>query len=316
MPFVSSTRGSFGPQSKSKYDRGIQASGGAETTSGIYKIHTFTTNGNFIVQTAPAEATIDLLMVGGGGGGGATGGGNCGHGGGGAGGLIYRTSESITAGTYPIVIGQGGLGCLGDGAGVKPNAANGTDTTFKGLTALGGGGANCGNSDQRPANNGGSGGGGQHASNTANLLGGNALQPSSASGGFGNKGGDGPISGNSSPCWTGGGGGGAGAVGTNGSAQAVAPGGIGRQYDISGTPTYYAGGGGAGMCNGSQCQNSSGGLGGGGTGTGGDGAAATSTNRDATPNTGGGGGGLVYNTTGSFRAGQGATGIVIIRYTQ
>jgi len=179
VPFLASTRGTFGAQARFGGATALIASGGVETTAGGYKIHTFNSNGTFTVTSAPPSATVDYLMVGAGGGGGATSRGNCGHGGGGAGGLIYRTAEAITAGTYAIVIGTGGTGCINDSTTPKANALNGNNTTFKGLTALGGGGANCGPADVRNANDGGSGGGGQHASN-GNLLGGNALQPSSA----------------------------------------------------------------------------------------------------------------------------------------
>jgi hypothetical protein len=308
MPFINSARSTFGPSGRFVGASKIVATGGTTTPVGSYKIHTFNTDGNFVVSSAPASATIDILMVGAGGGGGATSRQNCGHGGGGAGGVVYRTSQSITAGTYPVVIGTGGIGCINDATTPKANATNGNNTTFNGITALGGGGANCGNSDVRNASAGGSGGGGQHSS-TGQLLGGDALQPTSVSGGFGFKGGDGPNSGAGSPCWYGGGGGGAGGVGTNGSANVVAPGGIGRQYDISGTATYYAGGGGAGACEGG-CSDSSGGLGGGGLGTGG---AHTGKNLNGQPNTGGGGGGLTYNGVGAT-AGTGGTGVVIVRY--
>ncbi len=308
MPFISSVRGSYGANGRFGKDVKLLATGGIITTSGSYKIHTFNTDGNFIVASAPGGSAIDVLMVGGGGGGGATSRGNCGHGGGGAGGLIYRTSQSISAGTYPIVIGTGGIGCINDSTTPKANAANGNNTTFNGLVALGGGGANCGNYNVRNASDGGSGGGGQHSDNGF-LLGGAGLQPGSVSGGFGNKGGDGPLSGQGSPCWYAGGGGGAGAAGANGSANVVAPGGIGRQYDISGTAAYYAGGGGAGACEGG-CSDSSGGLGGGGLGSGG---THTNKNLNGAANTGGGGGGLTYNGVGSY-AGTGGTGVVIVRY--
>jgi hypothetical protein len=306
MPFISSTRGTFGAQGKALGKGKIIATGGAITTPGIYKVHTFTSDGTFTVTSAPAGSTIDLLMVGAGGGAGS--GGNCSHGGGGAGGLVYRTAESITAGSYAIVIGTGGIGCTADGVSPKANAGNGNNTTFKGLTALGGGGANCGPYNVRNANDGGSGGGGQH-SDTGLLLGGNALQPGSASGGFGFKGGEGPLSGSGSPCWYGGGGGGAGAAGTNGLANSGGEGGIGRQYDISGTSTYYAGGGGGGGCN-SSCTDKAGGLGGGGTGRG---QSSSGNGENGTDGLGGGGGAVAYATNG-IKAGNGGKGVVIVRY--
>ena len=49
---------------------GFEASGGTESTSGGYKIHKFTSTGNFIVSSAPAGSTVDVLVIAGGGGGG------------------------------------------------------------------------------------------------------------------------------------------------------------------------------------------------------------------------------------------------------
>ena len=130
MPFIASTRGNYGAQGRFGARGRFIASGGTETTSGSYKIHTFNSNGSFTVTSSPSGSLVDYLMVGAGGGGGATGSGNCGHGGGGAGGLVYRTGETISAGTYSIVIGTGGIGCTGDSSGVKPNATNGNNTTL------------------------------------------------------------------------------------------------------------------------------------------------------------------------------------------
>ena len=59
------------------------ASGGTVTTSGDYKIHTFTSSGNFVVSNVGTD--IDYLIIAGGGGGGWSNGG-VGGGAGGAGG--------------------------------------------------------------------------------------------------------------------------------------------------------------------------------------------------------------------------------------
>ena len=48
----------------------ITATGGTITTSGIYKIHTFTSGGNFVVNSIPTGRTIDYLVIAGGAGGG------------------------------------------------------------------------------------------------------------------------------------------------------------------------------------------------------------------------------------------------------
>ena len=64
-------------------------SGGTVTTSGSYRIHTFTSDGNFVVPTGTTLSNVEYLVVAGGGGGGPSSHGHQG-GGGGAGGL--RTS--------------------------------------------------------------------------------------------------------------------------------------------------------------------------------------------------------------------------------
>jgi hypothetical protein len=181
----------------------IAATGGTvytDPTNANYKIHQFTSSGTFSITNYPVGATLQVMMVGGGGGGT--------FGGGGAGGYIYRSSLSLSTGSFAVTVGSGG------------NAgASGSNTLFGGLTALGGGSPNF---------SGGSGGGGVDQNGAV------ALQPSSASGGYGNKGGD----------WSGGGfdGGGGGA----GSAGSVPDGGSGRTADIiSSTGTYaqFAAGG-------------------------------------------------------------------------
>ena len=63
----------------------IEASGGTETTSGDYKIHTFTASGNFVVSDAGSSGhTITYLIIAGGGSGA-----NNRGGGGGAGAVSY-----------------------------------------------------------------------------------------------------------------------------------------------------------------------------------------------------------------------------------
>ena len=70
------------------------ATGGTQTTSGIYRIHSFTTSGTF---TPSASSTVQALVVAGGGNGGSTTNDCLGGGGGGAGGLIYNSSFAVTA---------------------------------------------------------------------------------------------------------------------------------------------------------------------------------------------------------------------------
>ena len=105
----------------------VTATGGTVTTSGNYKIHTFTSDATFTVSCAGNSAgstTVDYMVVAGG-----AGGGRNGTGGGGAGGFrassgaasgCYTAGPSplvscvsaltVSATGYPIVVGAGGAG--------------------------------------------------------------------------------------------------------------------------------------------------------------------------------------------------------------
>ena len=137
----------------------ISATGGTITTSGNYKYHTFTSSGTFSVSAAPSGRTIDFILV-------AGGGGSDSEAGGGAGGVVEKLAQTIAAGSYAVTIGTGGA-----------VQASGSNSLFKGDTALGGGRGNA----SGVGFSGGSGGGG--------TSGGTALQPTSASGGYGYAGG-------------------------------------------------------------------------------------------------------------------------------
>jgi hypothetical protein len=289
----------------------VLATGGTITTSGDYKIHTFTGPGTFTVTCAGTPVgsnTVDYLVVAGGGGGAAVGQSSYARGGGGAGGyreskatgapwtaspLASPTSLPVSVQGYPITVGGGGRG------GGPNTAVNGSDSVFSTITSTGGGagGNACGSSAPGPANRGkpgGSGGGGAGASAPDNVGGSGNTPPTSPS--QGNSGGTGTTGGPTS----GGGGGGAGGVGSNGVCGTGGNGGVGTPTSISGSPTSYTGGGGGG-----------GGTTGG-TGSGGGGNGGTSNANSGTVNTGGGGGGgsgPTVNTSGS-----GGSGIVIIRY--
>jgi hypothetical protein len=237
----------------------------------------------FVDFSLAFAATVDYLVVAGGGAGGGTTNG-AGEGGGGAGGLIYTTGASFDNGkTFNITVGAGGVGSTGTGA----NGANSviSATGFTTVTAIGGGGG--GSSTSGPSNGqpGGSGGGQTYGSPSATGGAGTAGQ--------GNKGGDKAVSPSNYP---GGGGGGAGAEGGQAVGSTAGNGGDGLEISITGTPTYYAGGGGAA----SRGTNGTGGLGGGGNGGGANAGAA---------NTGGGGGGALNSGSG----GSGGSGVVIIR---
>lgn len=128
---------------------GVVATGGTETEVNGWKIHTFTSGGNFVVS---ASGNIEYLIVAGGGGSGGAGG-NA-SGGGGAGGLLSG-STAVSAQTYAITIGGGGAGGTTSGSG-----ASGSNSSFGAIaTAIGGGGGGGSALGQRDGKNGGSGGG-------------------------------------------------------------------------------------------------------------------------------------------------------------
>ena len=275
--------GSYTPPPATTY---ITASGGIETTSGSFKIHTFTGSANFIVTQTGSGAlnNIDYLIVAGGGGGG-----NYVGGGGGAGGAIYNTGSSgLTATTYTLTVGTGG-----------PSETDGNDSVFFGQTAIKGGrGARGGCEVGSSAGAGGCGGGGGAGTYTGGAAG-------TTGQGFAG----GSAMGCSSP-YSSGGGGGTAVTGSNGSGAGSGNGGNGIYINISGTPTYYGGGGGG--C--SLTNQGTGGQGGGGTGTkyNGDGSVNTA-GTAGTANTGGGGGG--GETASGTRVGYaGGSGIIIIKY--
>jgi hypothetical protein len=295
----------------------VTATGGTITTSGDFKIHTFTSDATFTVSCAGSSAgsnTVDYLVVAG-----AGGGGNGLGGGGGAGG--YRESSGAASGCYsvsplgsgvsalpvsaqdyPITVGAGG------GAG-----AAGSNSVFSTITSAGGGlGGQKKSGANVDAGAGGSGGGQRSAfpcsANSQTPVGGAGNTPpvSPPQGNTGGRGFDGScVSSNS------GGGGGATAVGFNAQGPSGTPkagdgnGGTGATSSINGTPTGRAGGGGGGADNN---------PGGAGTQGGGDGRTPSSptTGEAGTANTGGGGGGGGSNPSAS--GGAGGSGIVIIRY--
>jgi hypothetical protein len=270
------------------------ATGGTITTSGDFKIHSFTGDGCFVVSqlgNSPVVPTggpsnVDYLVIAGGAGAATAAGG--------AGG--YRTtfpSPGCNAGafpisqtTYPIIVGAGG----GPGGPISAGG-QGSNSVFSTITSTGGGGG--GATTGAAGSSGGSGGGGA----TGGGSGGSGNTPP-VSPPQGNNGGSGHPAG--FPNEGTGGGGGAGAVGSSGGPGAGGNGGAGLANSITGSSITRAGGGGAwGRI--SQGSGGPGGGGNGGTGFGGGG--------NGTANTGGGGGG----TDGDPR-GLGGSGIVIIRY--
>ena len=314
LVFVDATKGwlvtDSGLQSEVPGPTFIVATGGTVTTSGNDKIHTFTGPGSFAVSCAGNSAgsnQVSYLVIGGGG---ATNRGGTGSsGGGGAGG--YREGKApfcapftasplaapgltVTAQTYPIVIGGGGTGQP------TPSPTNGTPgvaSSFDTITSAGGGSSNCA---------GGSGGGG------------NSGQPSKAgntppvSPPQGNAGGSSTASNSPSGSYFSGGGGGAGAAGTAAAnPPGGGPGGAGATSEINASPVQRAGGGGGAAGNepsGSLFNAGTGGAGGGGNG------GRKANGSVGSVNTGGGAGGAGYGCFVSYAGANGGSGIVIIRY--
>ena len=263
----------------------VTATGGTITTSGSYKIHTFTAGGTFTL-TSPSVITAQVLVVGGGGAGGSAYVG----GGGGAGGAVFNGSFTIASGSYTVTVGAGGVRTV---AGVGYVGASGANSSFSSITGTGGGGG--GSYMGVAATNGGCGGGGPFNS-----------------GQFGT----GSQGGNGAPYGTDGlgsyncGGGGGGMGGTAPTPASTRPnGGAGATYTVAGASYTLAGGGGAGS-------DGLGGLGQAGGGVGGNGGNAgqtPSSGTDATANTGSGGGGGGGNASALY-GGAGGSGIVIIAY--
>ena len=268
----------------------IVATGGTITDTVVegvlYRTHTFTSTGTFTLSTSCPS--LKSLVVGGGGGGGFT---NC-AGGGGAGGAVLTTS-SVSAGSYTVTVGNGGLG--GSSSPSWAPATNGQNSIFNGVTGTGGG---YGGTIASPINgaSGGCGGGGSYNG---------GLGAAGTQGGSGANG-----SGFGTPPNSGAGGGG---MGGNGGAPNLVggnsggAGGLGATYTLGGI-SYLVAGGGAGGSDGNQGLGGSGIGGNGGTpgtpsGAAGNGVANTGSG-------GGGGGGGFANT----RGGNGGSGIVIITY--
>jgi hypothetical protein len=291
----------------------VTATGGTITTSGNFKIHSFTGDGCFVVSCGgnPLGSTqVDYLVVAGGGGSGIGGGGGGGAGGfrescGGASGCYTASPLAnpcgalpVSAQSYPITVGGGGAGTSSP---EPPTASPGSNSIFSTITSSGGGGST--RQGITPTPSGGSGAG--------------ATAQSPGSGGSGNTPPVSPPQGNSGGSapgipegGLGGGGGGATQAGSNStpSPASAGPGGAGATTSISGSPTIYAGGGGGGS-DAVPAPGGSAGPGGGGTG----GGRPDTSSTNGTTNTGGRAGGLGSNAApGTAR--NGGSGIVIIRY--
>ena len=308
----------------------ISASGGTETTSGDYKIHTFTSTGTFTVSSVGNSkgggAGVSYMVVADGGGGSGDG-----SGGGGAGGyregknsgdpysaspLNAPTGLTVTAQAYPITIGAGGpapYSCRG---------ASGGNSIFATITSAGGGGAGHPPGPSPSDKNGAAGGSGGGAGPSGYPSGGGAGNTPPVSPPQGNAG----VGGSPYPSCRGvaGGGGGAG-----GAAPAVSNtldgsagiGGVGTTSSITGSPVGRAGGGGGSLGasfepvpgrpnNGNGGGPFGGGIGGTSSVPAPAGGSGPIPGTNATANTGGGGGAGAGNQGGK----SGGSGVVVIRY--
>jgi hypothetical protein len=302
----------------------ISATGGTVTTSGDFKIHTFTGDGNFVVSSLGNEPTtkdkVDYVVVAGGGGGAQARGGGGGAGGyresSGASSGCYTVSPlgacvaaiTVTATTFPISVGAGGAGGAGSGPPSSGIGDCGSASTFSTITSAGGGGGAPGDANcapygpaavQRKGMNGGSGGGGGSGNDDGGAGGTGNTPPVSPP-----QGNNGGAAGGSSVRSAGGGG--ATAVGFSGAGYSPGSGngGCGATNHITGSPVVRAGGGGGGA---KPAAAPAGAAGPGGGGAGGTGAGS-----NATANTGGGGGGGGGPETVS--GGNAGKGVVILRY--
>ena len=179
LVFVDSTQGWINTMDSTSNVRGqsfMSASGGTETTSGNYKIHTFTGDSTFTVNSVGAGdvgSQVSYMVVAGGGGGSGNAGNGDASGGGGAGGFregkqacggytaspLATTGLAVTAQGYPIVIGGGGV--KGTPSTPGPNrGGKGVNSSFATITSAGGGGGNSPAAGCASTQDGGSGGGG------------------------------------------------------------------------------------------------------------------------------------------------------------
>lgn len=273
---------------------------------------TYTSEQSKVIKTTKTTS-IEVFVVAGGGGGGQTIGG-----GGGAGGVVYHYDYPVTNGTvYSGAVGSGGPGAPGNVSTYSTGRGSpGGNTTFGALTAVGGGGGGNYDNSSNDAGPGGS-AGGTGAGINPNIA--TASQPTQPQPGvpanyfqYGNVGGSSqyPTSNN------GGGGGGASTSGGNGADHFGGRGIIHTQFSGSliGIPqtapfggNYAEGGGGGGRNPGGTAGPTLAGGGAGGNGT-------TGSNAVTNTGSGGGGGGYTDSAGTSWAGGNGAPGIVIVRY--
>ena len=325
--------GTFGAASAGGFGQGkggspfVEASGGTETTSGDYKVHTFASPGTFSVSNAgdgDSANLVDYFVVAGGGGGGNNGYPQQRSGGAGGGGgfrlsngtgqvaapvmspLAAPAGLAVTKQDYTITVGAGSGGGQPATNSGQYSGYRGADSIFSSITSTGGGGGGghpliSGGPSPVPAgpNTGGSGSGGN------SVVAGNTPPTSPPQGNPGGPGIAQPPS-----TFSCGGGGGAGAAGGAISGTTGGAGGIGSFVaDAVGSATPTAYGTPGPVSNTRYFSGGGGGISGGAASPAGGGTAFGGSN--AADNTGGGGGGENFNA-GSAAAG--GSGIVVLRY--
>jgi hypothetical protein len=272
----------------------------AATTTFTETIRSFAHSGGAEAQTTHTitvgrDIICDILVVGGGGGGGNGDGSSNEPGGGGAGGIVYMINKTLNAGTYKINVGKGGASNT-NGNNSTITYSNDNNITFDNIQLIGRGGGKGATTASQTGSDGGSGGGGGHDRTNGGLATqGNTFWngTSYVAGGY-----------NGGKATAGGRGGGGGGAGEVGSADGDGYGGDGVQVNITGTNTFYAGGGNAFPNRTTTQSDGGGGL-----------VPATGNpinGGNALPNTGSGGAGAYGGVGGS--GGAGGSGIVIIKF--
>jgi hypothetical protein len=292
--------------------------------TGATKDYTITTTENLV---------CDILIVGGGGAGG-----NSMGGGGGAGGIVYAINQTLSAGTYTVKVGRGGIGLTltdatgqgtigidqdgGESSLMNSNGSSYISLTLGGVSQQlrgygGGGGGIYYNPSFVNGRNGGSGGGCTESNNNGFVVNtaGSATQPNTYWNGtayvVGGKAGRQNTT--TVQDYQAGGGGGLGSLSTD-----YRNGNDGVAINITGTSQFYAAGGGAGQYIGTSTSAGLGGSGIGGNGRIWAGSAYAAAPRNVATSgvngTGSGGGGAAYTQSPVSPAGNGGSGIVIIRY--
>jgi len=281
-----------------------------QTTVGSDTVYKFTGDGTI---TIPVSSTAWVLVVGGGGGGG----GSYYSAGGGAGAFLEDTSLSMAPGTYTVTVGAGQQG----GGFDEDNPLDGTASGYGGTSSIIGGSI-----DLQAA--GGARGGGFGSAGGDGILakagdarsgssGGGGAPGGSAAGGSGAGNGNDGGAGDGPPTNAGGGGGAGGNGVTPTTADHVSDntsnGGAGLSSTITGSSEFYAAGGGGFYFNGQTYYGTrASGIGGKSSG-GGVSLTADLTELSGLPNTGAGGAGAEPRQPSYTRAGDGGSGVVIIR---